>query len=187
MKNIFAAILPFALSTSAVADIYKCPDGNGHFTYANTSETRGPEELIAKGCQRLGLTTDPVSNTGSQEVVVKRRADGHFWLNGQINGKPVVFIVDTGATLVTVSDEFAASANLKGGYPVVVHTAGGKRLVRVIDDVAVTAAIFTAPEVKVSVGLSGFGPNEALLGQSFLSQFEVTLDDRQMIMRNKKR
>jgi aspartyl protease family protein len=108
-------------------------------------------------------------------------------MKGQINGKPLMFMVDTGATLVSVSNEFASAANLTGGRPIVVATASGTRVARLIEGVSVTVSIFTVPKVNVSVGLAGLRPDEGLLGQSFLSKFEVTMDDRQMILRNKKR
>ena len=183
MKNLWIPWVLLLFSAHSLAmDIYKC---GGQYT--NTTETNGPKELEARGCKRLALTTDPISVNGLNEITIKIDKDGHFRLQGRINDKPVVFIVDTGATLVSVSEDFANSANLKGGSQVTMLTANGTRRGRVIDDVSVTAGSFTAPRVKVSIGLSGLGPNEALLGQSFLSQFEITLDDRQMIMRNKKK
>jgi clan AA aspartic protease, TIGR02281 family len=184
MKRFFVGVLAsvFSLGVAAI-DIYKCSDDR----YTNTSPTVSPEMLVARGCKRLALRTDPITTTDAQQIVIPKSADGHFRMNGQINGKPLVFMVDTGATLVSVSEEFARSANLVGGRPVVMRTASGDLVVRVIDDVSVSAGDFTVPFVKVSVGLSGLGPNEALLGQSFLSQFQLTMDDRQLILRNKKK
>lgn len=184
MKVLVGALLAALASMSVLAmDLYKCPGG----TYANTTATRGPEELEGMGCTRLSLTSDPVSSSNAHELVVKRSPDGHFWLKGHINGVPLKFMVDTGATSVSVSEEFASLANLRGGRSIVVTTASGKARARLIEGVSVTASIFTVPKVNVSVGLAGLERDEALLGQSFLSMFEVTMDERQMIIRNKKR
>ena len=185
MRTVLAALLACSISMPAPADmdIYKCPDG----TFGNTTETHGPAYYEALGCKRLALTTDPVSSSNAQQVTIKRSPDGHFWMSGQINGKAIMFMVDTGATLVSVSDAFGASANLTGGRPIVLTTANGKRIGRVIEDVPVSASIFTVPNVNVAVGLSGLRPHEGLLGQNFLSHFEITMDERQMILRNKKR
>lgn len=181
MRPVFIAIAMMVFAFESEADIYKC--GN---IYANTSETRGPEELIAQGCRRLQLTTDPVSTNGTDKIIIRRSEDGHFRLEGKINKRPVIFLVDTGATFVSVSNEFAKYANLKGGKAVTFGTANGNVSGRIIEDIPVSAESFLLPNVTVAVGLVGLARNEALLGQSFLSSFEITLDDRQMIMRNKK-
>ena len=51
--------------------------------------------------------------------------DGHFYASGSINGRPVNFLVDTRATLVTVSETFAREAGLSSGIPTVFRTANG--------------------------------------------------------------
>ena len=35
------------------------------------------------------------------ELRIRRRRDGHFWVDGQVNGQPVRFLVDSGATMTT--------------------------------------------------------------------------------------
>jgi len=42
-----------------------------------------------------------VSSNG--DLVIPRARDGHFYAQGTVNGQPVNFLVDTGASLVTVS------------------------------------------------------------------------------------
>jgi aspartyl protease family protein len=37
--------------------------------------------------------------------------------------------------------------------------------------------------VKVAVGMNGIGRDQALLGQSFLSKFQITLTGNQMVLR----
>lgn len=54
--------------------------------------------------------------------------DGHFWANGAINGRPVRFLIDSGATITALSRATAESAGVDiddGGFPVVVETANG--------------------------------------------------------------
>lgn len=62
------------------------------------------------------------------ETRVPMAADGHFWLDAEINGHRAQFMVDTGATLTAVSDQTAAAAGLEarqGGLPVRLQTANG--------------------------------------------------------------
>ena len=121
--------------------------------------------------------------TGSGELVIPRPPDGHFRLPGTVNGHPVEFLVDTGASLVTVSARFAQQAGLSGGRSVTFHTANGPMPGRVLEDVAVSADPFAVGGVRVGVGLDTGQASTALLGQSFLSKFNIELNARQMVLR----
>lgn len=108
----------------------------------------------------------------AREVVVPAQRDGHFYLDGAVNGVAVRFLVDTGASLVTVGAADAAKAGLAGGYPAVFNTAAGRIEGRVTRAQTVRAACFevSGGSVAVNPGLD----NTALLGQNFLGHFEVT-------------
>jgi aspartyl protease family protein len=116
------------------------------------------------------------------ELVIERARDGHFYANGQVQGKDVVFLVDTGASLVSISDELARSAHLQGGKPAVFQTANGARSGRIVEGVTITVGPISVSNLKIGVGLSLKEPNQALLGQSFLSKFNVTLSKDQMVL-----
>ena len=54
--------------------------------------------------------------------------DGHFWIESEVNGQPVRFMVDTGATLIALNPDTARLAGLeprRGGIPVRLNTANG--------------------------------------------------------------
>ncbi|WP_374406076.1 TIGR02281 family clan AA aspartic protease [Pelagerythrobacter sp.] len=62
------------------------------------------------------------------ETRIPLAPDGHFWLRAQVNGEPVAFMVDTGATLTAVSAQVAGRIGLEprtGGVPVRLSTANG--------------------------------------------------------------
>ncbi|MEP2471839.1 MAG: retroviral-like aspartic protease family protein, partial [Paracoccaceae bacterium] len=46
------------------------------------------------------------------KVVVPRSPDGHYYLTAQINGAPVHFVIDTGATMLVLTRDDAAVAGL---------------------------------------------------------------------------
>ena len=56
---------------------------------------------------------------------------------------------------------------------------------RVLTDVPVSMGSAQVSGVRVGVGLVGSAPDEALLGQSFLNKFEITLAERKMTLRPK--
>lgn len=63
----------------------------------------------------------------SGEVRIPMRRDGHFWVEARLNGVPVDFLVDTGATVTTVDRDIAAAAGLRmlEGARAEVQTANG--------------------------------------------------------------
>lgn len=126
----------------------------------------------------------PVS---SSEMVIPRSADGHFRVQGEINGQTVQFLVDTGASSVAVTDAFAQRAGLRGGQPTTFMTANGPRPGRMLRDVPVLAGNMAAARVDVGTGLFAQTADEALLGQSFLSQFDVILRKDHMVIKQRGR
>lgn len=117
------------------------------------------------------------------DLVIERAQDGHFYAPGTINGREVTFLVDTGASLVSVSEPLAQAALMLGGVPTTFQTANGARAGRVVDGVEVAVGPVRVTNVKVGVGLSLGDDSQALLGQSFLSKFDITLRQNQMVLR----
>ena len=123
--------------------------------------------------------------TASSDLVISRSQDGHFYTMGSINGREVKFMVDTGATLVSVSEAFARQANIRGGIPTTFRTANGDQPGSVVDDALVSIGPVTVTNVKVGVGLRMGDDNQALLGQSFLAKFDITMKANQMVLRSR--
>ena len=53
----------------------------------------------------------PVEQGG--ETRIPMAIDGHFWVNGTINGRKVKFLVDSGATMTTIDRATATSAGVR--------------------------------------------------------------------------
>lgn len=117
------------------------------------------------------------------EMTITRARDGHFYAPGLVAGKPVTFLVDTGASYVTVSRSFASYAGIGAGMPTQFRTANGVIEGRIVSDVPVSLGAATVSGVKVAVGLIGTDRDKALLGQSFLSKFQITLAGNEMVLR----
>lgn len=131
------------------------------------------------------LKSKPLVVTASGDLIIPRARDGHFYAAGSVNGKPANFMVDTGASQVTVSEEFARQAGLSGGVATVFKTANGDMPGRIVTDVPVTLGPIGVSGVRVAVGFVGHEISDALLGQSFLAKFEVLLQKDQMTLRKK--
>lgn len=142
---------------------------------------------VVMGLLYLGMThyLKPKQATvlANGDLVINRSQDGHFYTTGTINGREAKFLVDTGASLVSVSEKFAQKALIRGGFPTTFKTANGERPGHVVDGVGVSIGPVSATNIKVGVGISGGDENDALLGQSFLSKFDISVIKNQMVLR----
>lgn len=115
-------------------------------------------------------------------IVLERNRAGHFLATGRINGEPVEFLLDTGATYVAVSAGLAERLALERAGSAWFNTANG----RVRGDLTwleeVSLGGFAASDVRgsISPGLEG---DVALLGMSFLNRFDIEIRDARMILR----
>ncbi len=66
-----------------------------------------------------------VLDSGVREVQLIRNRAGHYVTPGEINQNKVVFLLDTGATNVSIPENIANRIGLKKGYPLNVSTANG--------------------------------------------------------------
>jgi aspartyl protease family protein len=168
---IFAVTLWSAMSASAQDRASKC--GGEH--------TRSAALARQSGCASSASRS---SSAMPSAMTIPIDQDGHFRLRGFINNQPAMFLVDTGATYISVSEDFARRANLQGGSPVKIKTANGARTGQLVHGVTVVVGSFSVAAASVAVGTAGQG-NEVLLGQSFLRNFDVTMNDRQMVIRTR--
>jgi aspartyl protease family protein len=109
---------------------------------------------------------------------VSKADDGHFWAQGDVNGRWVKFLVDTGASTVALTATDARRLGLDPDtleYARPVFTANGQTLAAAVtlDHVAVAGArIENVQALVVREGLQ-----TSLLGMSYLgrlSRFEAT-------------
>ena len=77
--------------------------------------------------QRINPNQNPDSSIqdGQAQVVLKQNRQGHYVTNGTINGKEVTFLLDTGATDVSIPAHIADSIDLKRGRSIPISTANG--------------------------------------------------------------
>lgn len=109
---------------------------------------------------------------------ILKSSDGHFWADGEVNGRSVRFLVDTGATAVALTPEDAQKlgidpAQLQYGYKVV--TAGGQIRAASVRIAHMTVAGATLDDVDALVIEKGL--DTSLLGMTYLgrlSRFEAT-------------
>lgn len=140
---------------------------------------------------RLGLGnhigTRYAARTEPPTVRIWANGSGMFTTIGSINGYPVKFLVDTGATMVAMNGSQAKRLGLNGaldGEPQWVTTASGiEKAYRVtLDRVKVGDIELTN---IASAVLDGDFPTQVLLGMSFLNRLEMQRDGTVLELRKK--
>ena len=120
--------------------------------------------------------------TGSGEIVLKRNRAGHYVAGGAINGHPVTFLVDTGATQIAVPRELADQLGLKRGLPVELMTAAGPARGYMTKLRSVDLASLHLEDANAIVA-EAMHPEMVLLGMNFLRHLEITQRGDELILR----
>ena len=117
------------------------------------------------------------------ELVLRRHDDGHFYVSGQVHQASVLFLIDTGASAVSISLEQAAQARIPSGRKVDIQTANGVIQGELVRGIPVRAGHLVYNDTTVAYGNLGLPAPHALLGQSFLKQFDIEMRENEMILR----
>lgn len=116
------------------------------------------------------------------ELVLKRSGDGHYIFPGTINGQAVSFLLDTGATLVSVPAHLAGELSLTAGAHQQSITANGTVATRSTRLNALAFGPFDLRDVPASIN-PGMGGDQVLLGMSVLKHLEFTQRGDTLILR----
>jgi aspartyl protease family protein len=154
------------------------------------SLSSGQAEVMVGGARRtVVLGAGPVrvlgeggaaAAAGGQEIVMTANGDGHFIAQGRINGNAVTFMVDTGATVISIgqADADRLGINYKSAPSGFANTANGRVPVR-----SVTLNAVRVGDVELSGIEAIVIPTQmqhVLLGNSFLNRFSMRRDNDTM-------
>lgn len=152
--------------------------------------TAGDQAVVDIGGKRVTLRVGdaPASvgkgggGGGGNRIVLPAASGGHFMAQGSINGAATNFMVDTGATAVAMSVDYAnrMRVDYKAGQPVQMSTANGVtqgwrvklHSVRIGDVEIFEVDAVVTPQSMPFV----------LLGNSYLSRFQMQRDNDQMVL-----
>ncbi len=149
----------------------------------------GRQETLRLGMATIfpGSQADPdPAWAGPQSVSLWADHRGFFNVQGSINGFPVRFLVDTGATSVAISSELAkrVGLNYTRGRRGIANTAGGVTQMYGIELDSVTVGGINIKNVQAGVVVGAF-PLEPLLGMSFLSQLDMVREGNRMDLKRR--
>ena len=154
--------------------------------------TQGDEAVVEIAGKRHTLRVgDAPASVGSSagnaapsgnRIVLAAGGGGHFFTLGQINGKSTQMVVDTGATSVamSVAEAQRLGVEYKSGQPIQMSTANGviQGWIVKLNSVRVGDVMVHGVEAAVSAGSMPY----VLLGNSFLTRFQMTRNNDQMVL-----
>jgi aspartyl protease family protein len=142
-----------------------------------TVEIEGKRSTMNLGAYYRAAPASAASAIGSR-VVIPADSQGHFLVSGTINGAASVrFLVDTGATMVSISADDArrAGVNYLSGQRGYTQTANGVAPVYRVKLDTLKVGDITLYNVDAAIHASGQLPI-GLLGMSFLNRMEMKRD-----------
>ncbi len=135
-----------------------------------TFDVEGQRQTLGLGRARMAA-----SAPAAESAVLTADIAGHFAANGQVNGSPVRFVVDTGATLISLpeSEALRLGVDYKKGQKATMSTANGNvpGYVVKLDTVSVGGVTLHGVDAVV---IEGKGLGAPLLGMSFLNRMNMT-------------
>lgn len=121
----------------------------------------------------------PPTFTGDGSMEVQRQPNGHFYLPGTIDTVPVTFMVDTGASVTSISTDLARQTGIRNCKEVQFQTANGTANGCIALVPNMTLGNFVLENITVAVM-----PNleTSLLGANVLRNFQVSQSDSSMLI-----
>jgi len=122
------------------------------------------------------------TQAGAREVVLQRNKFGHYVASGEINGKPVTFMLDTGATGVAIPEDVAEYLGIERGRTFSTQTANGRAISYAANLETVSVGAIELQNVRAAIA-PGLKTEEILLGMSFLKYIEFSQKGNTLTLR----
>lgn len=134
----------------------------------------GPEDFRALISTFVVATPPPApSYSGDGSMTIRRHDNGHFYVPGTVSGMPVTFMLDTGASVTSITAEIARQAGVHNCKEIQVQTANGTASGCLALVPQMTLGNFTLKNITVAV-MPNMETN--LLGANVLRNFRVGQD-----------
>ncbi len=123
-----------------------------------------------------------VLNQQQGELTLTRNRAGHYVADGEINGRSVTFLLDTGATWVALPTQLARELGLKRGAAVTLQTANGTSTGYQTRLDSVRLGPIAMRDVGALI-TDGMDAGTVLLGMNFLKRLEFTQRGGELVLR----
>jgi len=119
------------------------------------------------------------------QLVLPRDGSGHYVASGKINGHPVRFLLDTGATVVAIPGDLARQMNLIPGDAHIVETANGRSTGYTTTLQRVELGDLVLEQVAAVILPNMTNNRRALLGMSFLGAFDMVQQNNRLTLKQR--
>jgi aspartyl protease family protein len=146
-----------------------------------TIEIGGKKRPLRVGQHAIGAA----SGDGSGKITMIADGQGHFYTTGTINGTSVRFLVDTGATMISLgaTDARRIGLDFNRGQKALSNTANGQVVVSKVQVDTVRIGDVTLHNIDALIHQNEMPM--ALLGMSFLNRMEMQRDGSTMTLKKR--
>lgn len=157
------AILP--VQVAAADTIFKCKSASGALLYQETP------------CAEENKSMSSWGSASGAPFVMKQNENGHYFVDGTVNNHKLNFVIDTGATLISLPQKFANTAGLQCQRAAMSRTANGISQTCTTTIQTLQFGNFTLKNVEAMIA-----PNldQPLMGMNVLKQFKVEQNSGEM-------
>ena len=135
----------------------------------------------------LNKSPAPAAASAALEVTLERSSDKHFYADTEVNGHPVRFLVDTGASEIALTEDDARKIGLQvdpSKYELLGEGASGLVRGQYVELDGIQLGAIREGKTKAVVVQ---GANVSLLGQPFLENIdEIVIRKDEMLLRDQK-
>lgn len=144
-------------------------------------EIAGRKRALRVGQHALGAKAE----SGGHKIILTADAQGHFQTTGTINGTSVHFLVDTGATMISLgaSDARRIGLDFNRGQKGISQTANGQVVVSRVKLDTVRIGEVTLHGIDATIHQNDMPI--ALLGMSFLNRMDMQRDGPTMTLKKR--
>lgn len=142
----------------------------------------GKRRTLSRGQHAASIGSSGGEKSGRQRVVLAADPRGHFIAEGAINGGPIRFMVDTGATAIAIpaADAQRLGIDYRKGRRIIISTANGNAPAFLVKFDTVRIGDIELTNVDGMVSEQGL--SLALLGMTFLNRVEMQREGQAMTL-----
>jgi clan AA aspartic protease (TIGR02281 family) len=166
---LFAVILALPGAEAWAASVYKCKNQQGDLIYQESPCKQDVQAIASWGTAEM-QQLDGV-------LVLKQRGNGHYFLEATVNDRALTFLVDTGASGISLPMSFALAVKISCRNKIYMQTANGvaEACSAIIPKLIFGPFTLTDVPAVISKNLS-----QPLFGMNVLQQFKVEQNNGEM-------
>lgn len=160
--------------------IYKCKNSQGSLVYQETPCT---EQAVSSWAATEQKQNQEADKAFDGVLLIPQHGNGHYFVEGSINGKPLTFVIDTGASSAVLPRPMAMAAGVYCKDKILMQTVNGTASGCTGIVSRLKFGPFQIRDVTVMIA-----PNlsQPLLGMSVLQRYKIVQNDGELRISEKK-